>query len=183
MSTLLTQRLLCYRRQLESSVKNTYSHGDTGISSSNKKNPPPGGNFIPPDNHEPPVSFPGMPISVRQEEYFKSLRVNDLPVSHGNDASVPVHFVPSQQLIIEREPERFPSVQIQSSLSCSDLADVSSTSVFLCVLNYHHCSYSYESFSCHLSSSNKSLTEILLIKSHDEVFHKKVTRLFMFDVM
>ncbi|CAH8459811.1 unnamed protein product [Schistosoma bovis] len=123
LSTLLTQRLLCYRRQLESSVKNTYSHGDTGISSSNKKNPPPGGNFIPPDNHEPPVSFPGMPISVRQEEYFKSLRVNDLPVSHGNDASVPVHFVPSQQLIIEREPERFPSVQIQSSLSCSDLAD------------------------------------------------------------
>ncbi|CAH8465176.1 unnamed protein product [Schistosoma haematobium] len=123
LSTLLTQRLLCYRRQLESSVKNTYSHGDTGISSSNKKNPPSGGNFIPPDNHEPPVSFPGMPISVRQEEYFKSLRVNDLPVSHGIDASVPVHFVPSQQLIIEREPERFPSVQIQSSLSCSDLAD------------------------------------------------------------
>ncbi|VDP73816.1 unnamed protein product [Schistosoma curassoni] len=155
LSTLLTQRLLCYRRQLESSVKNTYSHGDTGISSSNKKDPPSGGNFIPPDNHEPPVSFPGMPISVRQEEYFKSLRVNDLPVSHGIDASVPVHFVPSQQLIIEREPERFPSVQIQSSLSCSDLADVSSTSVFLCVLNYHHCSYSYESFSCHLSSSNK----------------------------
>ncbi|CAH8459333.1 unnamed protein product [Schistosoma mattheei] len=123
LSTLLTQRLLCYRRQLESSVKNTYSHGDTGISSSNKKNPPSGGNFIPPDNHEPPVSFPGMPISVRQEEYFKSLRVNDLPVSHGIDASVPVHFAPSQQLIIEREPERFPSVQIQSSLSCSDLAD------------------------------------------------------------
>ncbi|CAH8463629.1 unnamed protein product [Schistosoma curassoni] len=123
LSTLLTQRLLCYRRQLESSVKNTYSHGDTGISSSNKKDPPSGGNFIPPDNHEPPVSFPGMPISVRQEEYFKSLRVNDLPVSHGIDASVPVHFVPSQQLIIEREPERFPSVQIQSSLSCSDLAD------------------------------------------------------------
>ncbi|CAH8464801.1 unnamed protein product [Schistosoma margrebowiei] len=123
LSTLLTQRLLCYRRQLESSAKNTYSHGDTGISSSNKKNPPSGGNFIPPDNHEPPVSFPGMPISVRQEEYFKSLRVNDLPVSHGIDASVPVHFVPSQQLIIEREPERFSSVQIQSSLSCSDLAD------------------------------------------------------------
>ncbi|CAH8459487.1 unnamed protein product [Schistosoma bovis] len=131
LSTLLTQRLLCYRRQLESSVKNTYSHGDTGISSSNKKNPPPGGNFIPPDNHEPPVSFPGMPISVRQEEYFKSLRVNDLPVSHGNDASVPVHFVPSQQLIIEREPERFPSVQIQSSLSCSDLADLSYNSDLL----------------------------------------------------
>ncbi|CAH8461254.1 unnamed protein product [Schistosoma intercalatum] len=131
LSTLLTQRLLCYRRQLESSVKNTYSHGDTGISSSNKKNPPSGGNFIPPDNHEPPVSFPGMPISVRQEEYFKSLRVNDLPVSHGIDASVPVHFVPSQQLIIEREPERFPSVQIQSSLSCSDLADLSYNSDLL----------------------------------------------------
>ncbi|CAH8459417.1 unnamed protein product [Schistosoma mattheei] len=131
LSTLLTQRLLCYRRQLESSVKNTYSHGDTGISSSNKKNPPSGGNFIPPDNHEPPVSFPGMPISVRQEEYFKSLRVNDLPVSHGIDASVPVHFAPSQQLIIEREPERFPSVQIQSSLSCSDLADLSYNSDLL----------------------------------------------------
>ncbi|CAH8463593.1 unnamed protein product [Schistosoma curassoni] len=131
LSTLLTQRLLCYRRQLESSVKNTYSHGDTGISSSNKKDPPSGGNFIPPDNHEPPVSFPGMPISVRQEEYFKSLRVNDLPVSHGIDASVPVHFVPSQQLIIEREPERFPSVQIQSSLSCSDLADLSYNSDLL----------------------------------------------------
>ncbi|CAH8464883.1 unnamed protein product [Schistosoma margrebowiei] len=131
LSTLLTQRLLCYRRQLESSAKNTYSHGDTGISSSNKKNPPSGGNFIPPDNHEPPVSFPGMPISVRQEEYFKSLRVNDLPVSHGIDASVPVHFVPSQQLIIEREPERFSSVQIQSSLSCSDLADLSYNSDLL----------------------------------------------------
>lgn len=125
LSTLLTQRLLCYRRQLESSAKNTYSHGDTGVSLSNKKNPPSGGNFISPDNHEPPVSYPAMPASVRQDEFFKSLRVNDLPVSHRIDANGPVHFVSSQQLIIERKPEQFPSVQIQSSLSCSDLADLS----------------------------------------------------------
>ncbi|CAH8475556.1 unnamed protein product [Schistosoma rodhaini] len=124
LSTLLTQRLLCYRRQLESSAKNTYSHGDTGVSLSNKKNPPSEGNFIFPDNHEPPVSYPAMPASVRQDEFFKSLRVNDLPVSHRIDANGPVHFVSSQQLIIERKPEQFPSVQIQSSLSCSDLADL-----------------------------------------------------------
>ncbi|CAH8458362.1 unnamed protein product [Schistosoma rodhaini] len=111
LSTLLTQRLLCYRRQLESSAKNTYSHGDTGVSLSNKKNPP------------SEVSYPAMPASVRQDEFFKSLRVNDLPVSHRIDANGPVHFVSSQQLIIERKPEQFPSVQIQSSLSCSDLAD------------------------------------------------------------
>ncbi|CAH8475631.1 unnamed protein product [Schistosoma rodhaini] len=112
LSTLLTQRLLCYRRQLESSAKNTYSHGDTGVSLSNKKNPP------------SEVSYPAMPASVRQDEFFKSLRVNDLPVSHRIDANGPVHFVSSQQLIIERKPEQFPSVQIQSSLSCSDLADL-----------------------------------------------------------
>ncbi|CAH8456881.1 unnamed protein product [Schistosoma turkestanicum] len=123
LSTLLTQRLLCYRRQLESSTKNTYSHGDTEISISSKKNPPSGINFISPKNHEPPIPNSVMPTPVQQDEFTKSPPVNDLSVVCGIGASGPVHHVSSQQFILERKPEQFPSVQIQNSLSCSDLAD------------------------------------------------------------
>ncbi|TNN08646.1 Mitogen-activated protein kinase kinase kinase kinase 5 isoform 1 [Schistosoma japonicum] len=112
LSTLLTQRLLCYRRQLESSAKNAYSHGDAGISLSNKRNPLPG------------VSNMVMSNSGQQDEFNKSPSVNnDLSVSCGVGASGALHFVSSQQFVFERKPELFPNVQIQNSLSCSDLAD------------------------------------------------------------
>ncbi|KAK4474123.1 hypothetical protein MN116_003427 [Schistosoma mekongi] len=121
LSTLLTQRLLCYRRQLESSAKNAYSHGDAGISLSNKRNPPPGGNFISQNNHAHVVSNMVMSNSGQQDEFNKSSVNNDLSVSCG--VSGALHYVASQQFVLERKPELFPNVQIQNSLSCSDLAD------------------------------------------------------------
>ncbi|TNN08648.1 Mitogen-activated protein kinase kinase kinase kinase 5 isoform 3 [Schistosoma japonicum] len=124
LSTLLTQRLLCYRRQLESSAKNAYSHGDAGISLSNKRNPLPGGNFISQNSHAHVVSNMVMSNSGQQDEFNKSPSVNnDLSVSCGVGASGALHFVSSQQFVFERKPELFPNVQIQNSLSCSDLAD------------------------------------------------------------
>nr|CAH8829847.1 unnamed protein product [Trichobilharzia regenti] len=134
LSTLLTQRLLCYRRQLESTAKNAYSHGDAGISIPPKKISAPAGNFVSPNNHAPGYIVPqhnaplisnagGTPNSKLMNEFADTPVVNNLAVSCGVGAGGPVHFVSSQKLVLERKPDVFPNVQIHNSLSCSDIAN------------------------------------------------------------
>ncbi|CAH8832176.1 unnamed protein product [Trichobilharzia szidati] len=136
LSTLLTQRLLCYRRQLESTAKNAYSHGDGGISIPPKKISAPAGNFVSPSNNHAPgyivpqhnaplISNAGTPTSKLMNEFTDTPAVvNNLAVSCGVGAGGPVHFVSSQKLVLERKPDVFPNVQIHNSLSCSDLANM-----------------------------------------------------------
>nr|CAH8829839.1 unnamed protein product [Trichobilharzia regenti] len=135
LSTLLTQRLLCYRRQLESTAKNAYSHGDAGISIPPKKISAPAGNFVSPNNHAPGYIVPqhnaplisnagGTPNSKLMNEFADTPVVNNLAVSCGVGAGGPVHFVSSQKLVLERKPDVFPNVQIHNSLSCSDIANM-----------------------------------------------------------
>ncbi|CAH8491728.1 unnamed protein product [Heterobilharzia americana] len=131
LSTLLTQRLLCYRRQLDLSSKNAYSQNDTGISiTPYKKISSPVGNFIPTNNHTPGnivpiISNAHIPTIEEKNDIDKSPIMNNLGVSCEIDVnSPPMHFVTSQKLILERKPDIFPNIQIHNSLSCSELTNM-----------------------------------------------------------